>query len=208
MLIKIGQAGHIEALQKRGFIYCNTIQYFRDLELKEQERKDNREGATASIKVENLKLFIGEERKEIPIRITKARMHPYDRENLQTHLFCLFCIKKENVTGKPFIDPRNVNFGDKALIILDKNEFLQRFKKATHGKLNYSYGLVRYYDEEQSHEKLTVHDKPDRFAYQSEFRFHIKEASDGPLTFEIGSIEDISKIIDATLLPELFLQEN
>jgi hypothetical protein len=207
--LKIGKEEHIDLLQKRGVIYCNTVEYFRTLEEKEKGRKDIREGAKSSLKAHDLKLFLDKDRKqEIPITITKAHLHTHDPDDLKTHLYCLYVIRSEHVTGKPFIDSRNIKFGDKALLITDTQEFLNRFKKGAGESIDYSNGFVRYYDEDKDHSNLTIYHKPDFFLYQSEYRFHIKNKSDRALQFEIGSIEDISIKFDADMLPKVHLGES
>ena len=206
--LKIGKEEHIDLLQKHGVIYCNTVDFFRRLEEKEKGRKDTREGATSSLKAHNLTLFFDNERKrEIPIKITRARLHTHDPQELKTHLYCLYVVREEHVTGRPFIDARNVEFGDKAILITDTQQFLDRFKNATADFVQYSNDFVRYYNEEEDHQALTIYNKPDFFQYQSEFRFHIKNKSDHPIQFKIGSIEDISIKLNAEILPKLFIDD-
>lgn len=201
--IKVGKDEHIEQLQKKGLIYCNTVNFFRTLEDMEKGRKDPREGSRTSMKANDLKLFL--DKKEIPVVITKAHFHTHDPEDLRTHLYCLYVIRSEHVTGNPFVDLRNTKFGDKALLIVDTQQFLDRFKKAAGESINYSNGFVRYYDEDKDYQSLTIYHKPKFFQYQSEFRFHIKNKSDDAIALEIGSIEDISIRLDADALGKLSL---
>lgn len=204
--LKIGKEEHIDALQKSGTIYCNTVEFFRTLEEKEKGRKDTREGSKSSLKVNDLRIFLDRDgSKELPLKITRAHLNTYDPQDLLSHLYCLYIIRSEHVTGKPFVDARNVKFGDKALFIKDTQEFINRFEKGAGQLIQYSKGFVNYYDEDKDHPRLTIYDKPDFFQYQSEYRFHIKNKSSTPIKFDIGSIEDISIKLDADLLPRLWI---
>jgi hypothetical protein len=203
--IKVGQPDHIDQLQKEGLIYCNTIKYFRHTEHSDKERHDNREGATSSIDAKNFKIFLPGSETPLPITITTANLNTFDDKIDLTHLFCLFMINPDHQTGKPFVDSRNLGFGQKALLINRPIEFVDRVKQAL-GEIEYYCGSVDYYDERVDHHRLTVFHKPDRFSHQSEFRFHIKAPCSGPFKFRIGSIEDISKVLEIAWLPQLTLQ--
>lgn len=204
--VKIGKEEHIDDLQKSGVIFCNTVEYFRTLEGEEVGRKDIREGANSSRKIGDVSVFLGKDpAKELRLNIVRGHLNTYNSENLLTHLYCLYVIKSDHVTGKPFIDTRNITFGDKALLITDTKEFMNRFKKGAGEAIDYSWGFVNYYDDDQDHPRLTIYDKPNLFRYQSEFRFHIKNRSSFPISFEIGSIEDISIKLEAALLAKLWL---
>jgi hypothetical protein len=207
--LKIGKEEHIDLLQRRGLIYCNTVDYFRTIEENEKGRKDTREGSNSSLKADDLKLFFDKDRtRKIPINITKAHLNTYNPDDLKTHLFCLYIIRSEHVTDKPFIDVKNLNFGNTALLITDTEKFLHRFKKGAGKNIAYTCGFVRYYDEDVNHYNLTIYHKPLFFQYQSEYRYHIKNKSDSPLQFEIGSLEDISIKLKADELANLRIEES
>ena len=204
--IKIGQPIHIQSLRNEGLIHCKTVKYFRDLEADELARRDNREGAESSTKIHGFELKFPKLAQNIPLKFTKVHLHTFDRRIDSTHLFCLLALRPEQASGKPFIDQRNIKFGEQLLLIHDAGEFANRFQKAADGKIKYTQGLVRYYDENENHTNLTIYDKPNHFEYQNEWRFHIEEVGIEPIELRIGSIADISMILNANQLTELTME--
>ncbi|MEX2437327.1 MAG: hypothetical protein WD509_01980 [Candidatus Paceibacterota bacterium] len=207
--IKIGQEDHINELHKEGHLFCNTLKYFREIEKKDFNRHDDREGAFKTEVVENpedYKLSI--DGKKAPVTLTFLRFNEFDSAKEYYKLFCLFGVKRKHVTGKPFLYEKILKFGEKALIILDLQEFIDRIKKRLNElELEFKCAHVKYYEENGINEKLTAFHKPDKFQYQEEFRILIKEDSKTPFSFKIGSIEDISTVIDANKLTDLTLNK-
>lgn len=202
--LKIGKDEHINQLQKDGLLYCNTVKYFRNIASENTKvRKDTAEGATSCVKIDWMKLF--KDDKELPIKITTARLHTFDKETDLKHLFCLYAITPDLATGIPFINDLNENFGDSGLIIIKPPEFIRRIRKAIKSKYKFDYSPVQYYSLDNDHEKLTVFHKQDYYSYQREFRFLFHFLSTEPLELKIGSIEDISEKIETTKLKELLM---
>lgn len=206
-LIKVGKSSHIDQLQQEGLIYCNTLKYFRDIESSNKERHDGREGANSSIKGGNLQIFIPGRKDPLPVQITKSHLNTYDDSTLMTHLYCLYAITPKHITGKPFIDEKNIGFGEKALLLTRPLEFIERIKKAISQNIKCYYDLVDYYDDNETHEHLTVFQKPNQFEHQNEFRFHFKGHIGDTLEVRIGSIEDISQRLDSKLLTQVNLRK-
>jgi len=207
--IKIGQEEHINELQKEGHLFCNTLKYFREVEKKDFNRHDGREGAFKTEVIENpedYKLSIDGE--EVPITLTFLRFNEFDSTEEYYKLFCLFGVKRKHVTGEPFLDEKILKFGEKALIIIDLQEFMDRIKERLNElDLEFEFGHVKYYEENGVNENLTPFHKPDEFQHQEEFRLLIKEDSETPFSFKIGSIEDISTVVEANRLTELRLNK-
>lgn len=204
MFLKIGKEDHIDSLQKEGLLFCNTVKYFRSLENEHIKlRKDTSEGAVTSTKIDWMKIYVKD--KELPIKFTKARLHTFDDAKDLEHIYCMYAITPDLATGKPFIDQRNIHFGDSGLLILDPPTFLKRIKKTIKREITFDYGPVNYYLDDQDYKNLTVFDKQEYFAYQREFRLLFHNVSPEPLKISIGSIEDISKKIEASKLTELLL---
>jgi len=206
-LIKVGKSIHIDQLQREGLVYCNTVKYFRDLENNDKERHDGREGANSSIKTQNLQIFIPGRKDLLPVQITKSHLNTYDEKTLMTHLYCLYAMTPKHITGKPFIDEKNIDFGEKALLITKPLEFIERIKKAISQTLKCNYDLVDYYDDNETHEHLTVFQKPNQFQHQNEFRFHFTGHIGDMLELRIGSIGDISQTLDSIALTKVNLRK-
>lgn len=206
-LMKIGQNKHIRELHSEGKIFCNTIRYFREQQKKDKNRHDSREGAfkTELLNPDSLKISV--DGKKLPVKFTYARLNEFDNSKDDHKLYCMYGFKKKHITGKPFIDKRNVDFGSKALIISNTEEFVKRIEnKLKEMGIKYSYDYVSYYEEETINDQLSVYHKPKDFNYQSEFRFLINENDSENLVIKIGSLKDISSIIDSSKLPGLSLK--
>jgi hypothetical protein len=204
--LKIGKDEHIDKLQKEGILYCNNVKYYRNLEREDVLlRKDSADGAITTHKLDWLKIFIKE--KELPIKFTSARLHTFDREKDLEHIYCMYAITPDLATGKPFIDKRNVRFGDAGLLILNPKVFLNKIQKAVRGKFRFEYKPVYYYAKDQDFNNLSVFTKHESFSYQREFRLLFHSQSTEPLIINIGSLEDISVKIDANKLSELVLMK-
>lgn len=204
IFLKIGKEDHIDRLQKEGLLYCNTVKYFRTVENEYIKlRKDTSEGAVTSTKIGWMKMYV--DNKEIPIKFTKARLHTFDEAKDLEHIYCMYAITPDLATGEPFIDQRNIHFGDAGLLILDPAKFLARIKKAIIGKMTFEYGPVYYYTDDKDYNNLTVFHKQEYFSYQREFRLLFHDQCREPLVISIGSIEDISVKVEANKLTGLLL---
>ncbi len=205
LLIKIGAEENIDRLQQKGLIFSKTIKYFRDNEIEQFKlRKDEREGAQKSLRINDLSTSI--RGKELPLIFLKPRLNIFDPNLDLCHIYCLYMASPKLADGEPFIDNRNIAFGDFSLIITDPFAFIQRIEDSIRDKYSLMYNPVTYYSDNEDYNNLTVFDKPEYFSYQREFRlfFDYKNAND--LQFEIGSIEDISLKIESKQLTSLTLK--
>ena len=169
------------------------------------------------INIKKHKLFIeidGEEKKEIPIGPPPGII--YDTNALYHPVFCLMIkeIDLQNVDinqwqGNFQISEEEVeDFADNtnevgALVIFDVHEFLNRIKLATNAmNIEARIGRVKYRDKrlpELSDRGLVLDDtftKDLRFKKQSEFRIELLVHQDAHMILDIGSIHDISYIIE------------
>lgn len=113
--------------------------------------------------------------------------------------------------GNVFADnqkPVFKEFGDTALVIENKGEFIKRIYKAAK-ELGYEvfYGVVNYYNKDQDNANMLIslshgmHNiafwKRDTYKVQQEFRIVLwkKDANKDYIEFDIGDISDISKVI-------------
>ena len=114
-------------------------------------------------------------------------------------------------SGHVFADnqkPVFKEFGDTALVIENKGEFIKRIYKAAK-ELGYEvfYGVVNYYNKDEDNANMLLsllhgmHNiafwKPDTYKVQQEFRIVLwkKDANKDYIEFDIGDISDISKVI-------------
>lgn len=99
-------------------------------------------------------------------------------------------------------------FGDTALVIENKGEFIKQIYKAAK-ELGYEmfYGVVNYYNKDEDNANMLIsllhgmHNiafwKRDTYKVQQEFRIVLwkKDANEDYIEFDIGNISDISKVI-------------
>lgn len=114
-------------------------------------------------------------------------------------------------SGHVFADnqkPVFKEFGDTALVIENKGEFIKRIYKAAK-ELGYEvfYGVVNYYNKDEDNANMLLsllhgmHNiafwKRDTYKVQQEFRIVLwkKDANKDYIEFDIGDISDISKVI-------------
>lgn len=114
-------------------------------------------------------------------------------------------------SGHVFADnqkPVFKEFGDTALVIENKGEFIKRIYKAAK-ELGYEvfYGVVNYYNKDEDNANMYIsllhgmHNiafwKRDTYKVQQEFRIVLwkKDANKDYIEFDIGDISDISKVI-------------
>ena len=148
-----------------------------------------------------MKIYI--DKKELPIKFTKARLHTFDEAKDLEHIYCMYAVTPDLATEEPIIDKRNVHFGDAGLLILDPKKFLTKIKKAIKGKMTFDYGPVYYYPDDKDYNNLTVFHKQEYYSYQREFRLLFHNHIGEPLQISIGSIEDISYKFDASKITDL-----
>ena len=205
-LIKIGDISHMTDLQKNGLIFSQTLDYFRKMEKEEFKlRRDASEGAIRSYNIYPKEICIGNHK--IPVTNGQGRLNEYDPNDDHTHVFCLYSLSSNFIGRGEFIDKRNFSFGKSALVIYKPLEFFDRIKIAVSSKYEFEVRPVEYYDENGDFEHLTIFNKPKYFVYQNEMRIHFKTKGPKPLKFSIGSIEDISLLVDSSQLKHLKMDE-
>lgn len=205
--IKVGEKEHLDALRLKGQIYCNNVNYFKTLvDNSGNFRGDKLEGISGILHNQLIKLF-DEKAVEMPVSFKPSTIYFYDELTLKEHLFCLYTIKSEYVNTGTFIDSRLIGLGQHALLITDTIAFKERLeKKLNELEFDYNLGFVDYYDASIDQNNLTVFHKSAEFNFQHEVRMHIKGQKEAFVSFEIGSLEDISMFIDSGHLDKLTME--
>ena len=188
-LIKFGTERHCNSLLDHGQVYCQSVQYFRELE-DEMLRGDEYEGAQH---MSNHDVRTPEEREQnLPnlFRITKYLAI------CTGNIYCLYAVTRKMLFGAGhFISERVNGFGTHAVLIKDPPLFIDKFSKALEReKLDFQFGLVEYYDSFTYNGHLSNFLKPIEFEYQSEFRIFINRKASNPFIIELGRISDIAEI--------------
>ena len=93
------------------------------------------------------------------------------------------------------------------MVIHDTQTFLQRaIEKLKSFPYNVKARFVNYYDDKILHENLSPFDKPNKYSYENEFRILVMGHSEPTLQIEIGSIKDISVILESKDLLKLSIK--
>lgn len=204
--IKFGNKSAIQDLFENGTIYCNPIEYFKNLE--DKFRGDNYEGVRyiKNYPPGHFKMTISG--KEIDHNFKYFNFHLKGAyEKSLGNIYSLYCLSSKNLRGdKPFtIDKRIKSFGDTALLIKDNPKFLNLIEHQLEKKrLHYIHGFVKYYNKHLYTGPIDVFNKPNEYSYQHEFRIYIKRRSDEPLIINIGNLKDIAEIYPANEFVDTF----
>lgn len=116
----------------------------------------------------------------------------------------ILCMYAYNITCPEPIDTRNLEFGDSAIVLTDKKEFIRRIEKAAKvaGK-----ALIHEFVESVSrishNGEMGPFRKFDSFDYQNEFRFVLAEGNGKPTVLKIGDIRDITSVHSSDMLMEI-----
>lgn len=204
--VKFGQFDHIKTFQEKGKIYMNTVKYFKKLE-DDCQRKDKYEGIEKLDQINWIKIKIDEntyiESSKKNNTLISGQYHRESNSHLG-NLFCLTAITDQLIEKSNKLSSELKKFGDTMLIIFDTTSFLTRLKKKLEEiNLNYSYGLVTYYDRKTFSGELNIFHKSIDFEHQSEWRLNIETIKEEPFEFEIGNIEDISLLLSGIKLDDL-----
>ena len=109
----------------------------------------------------------------------------------QQNIFCMFSLTEP--TAKPLLTPEHLHFGSHFVLILNTPEFLERIKRTVVSMgLRGEAGLVTYYDDATYAGKIGPFRKPERFAYQKEFRIVVRPGIAPFRNLIIGDISDIT----------------
>lgn len=201
-LIKFQSAKRIEDLQN-GLIYMNSLEWYRK---HESENGDIVVGDSfeAKFHINEAKFKLLDTGEEIEINdelIATSVSNDY--------AYCMFGINPYSNSFSFTNEQKEIieNFGDTALLILDKDEFINRIQtEALKKTLDVYKGFVRYYEEKEDSVNLILsllsgmHNiafwKRKKYIYQQEYRFliHAQSYEREHLELNIGDIRDISRV--------------
>lgn len=203
MLIKVGEYEHIESLQKEGLMYLNPVKYFQDLPNDNSVRSDEDENLTRLMQADDCVLSLNGK----SIDLAKgSQIKFYEKivdEHPSSHLFCMSSLFEGDILPEPHIfSPRIREFSTSVrgamLVIIDSKAFLSRISDSLSDESGFSYRRVRYLDRTSYSGSMTIFDKFEEYSWQKEFRicFRFSSRLRGACALNIGSIEDISEIVD------------
>lgn len=219
--LKFSSKENLEKLQN-GSLYLNNFQFFKDLELKE-EQKGQGDAHDVAVRIFDAEItFKNPETGEVMLEGKAASMKLEDNTFNKMHLFCMTAITPEQLKVN-MIDDKGVahtdlilsdelkqkaleNFGDHVMLIniglfIDRVEQICKDKGILvfRNKINYRDMSINHLDRMNSFSEGTVDfffQKDNFFEYQNEYRLLFPELqSETPEIIDIGSIEEFTKII-------------
>jgi hypothetical protein len=203
--IKIGEKTNMERLFFEGELYCNSINYFSELENK-NKMADEYDGADSILQVKNLKIKLNS---KILATAEKAQLYRRDSD-LKGNIYCLYGIedcdfKLTDHFIKLDLDITFINWGDTAVIIYDTKEFLRRVQVAFQlENKKFEISPVIYFDQKTYEGNLTpFHKRKQLFVGQKEVRFWIPNAFNDVVKIYIGNMSDIGFIIPKSKINEI-----
>ncbi|MBC3540065.1 hypothetical protein ACFSC6_04255 [Rufibacter sediminis] len=198
-LIKFGQKVHMEQLYKSGVIYMNHLSEFVKIEDNEL-RGDKHESLSEIKKITNIE--ISHRGRKIGYAET-GRLSLWHNE-LMGNIYSMYTLYNVQRPEEILIDAKCKDFGDTFIIITNVEEFISRIKKeAAIHSVEVIYGPVEYVNTKEYLGSWSVFKKPLEYLYQQEFRFFAKKDNSGPFCLTIGSLEDISIMLDSDSLDKL-----
>ena len=209
-VLKVGKREHLDLLRK-GQVYCNALQFFRELEDREGGMADKNEGATYVTKFNELSIY--KNGKYVPVFKNGFMINscPYYSGNL----FCGYFIEMKVCLDSPQILPMNIpekmlnfNGADSFVVISNIEEFNKRFEKSVESSGEKLYhSLVEYIDFRTYEGVLNPFNKHITFSDQKEIRYYIDRnaiSKEDKRVYELGDLSDIiGEVNDLELLRDL-----
>ena len=192
-LIKFGKLEHLQQLRDDGLLYLNNLPYFWNIE-DEELRGDPFDCAFQVIRGPKVTMIMPDGNELTVCRDYTLKIRPSAPEKI--NIFCMYALRPL-IEGAFPVNEKNQRFGDHALILMNRDEFIQRLESSLKSqKIVGDAELVEYVKDEHTG-KLGPFRKFDRFSYQYEWRLVCYDGMGEPRKIRIGSIRDISVILPA-----------
>jgi hypothetical protein len=190
-LIKFGQQELLLQLQDEGLLYMNHLKYFWEIE-DEELRGDPFDCIAEVARGPKIGFTVADGKEVFMEGNWTLRMYPPEPEKI--NIFCMYALRPL-IEGTFPVDERNFRFGEYALVLINRDEFMRRIESILKSqRIIAKADLVEYVDDKYTG-KLGPFRKLKRFAYQSEWRLVCYDGPGRPREIRIGSIRDISVII-------------
>lgn len=194
-LVKFGRAEHIRQMLDDGVLYLNNLPYFWAVE-DAAVRGDANDGVDALHRGERAQFF-KPDGTELPARVTSWVLREHtDAE--RKNLLCMYSLRESTSP----IDNRVLEFGDTSLLFMQPQMFFDRLCAAVRrNRLDAQGNLVEYVPDTHTGD-VGPFRKLAMFAWQAEWRFMVYNGPGGPLTFNVGPLNDIARMMPTRQLIE------
>ena len=180
-----------------GKLYCNTIDFFKKAEAKEDNecRNDSLEGCAFLLnKKESAYLTTTiDGKEEILAEIRDLKIF---NQNLNfKKIFCVYSFLEECQKDYFLIDEKFLSMGKYFLLIFYPDEFIERIHKTLKEKeYTFEYNFVEYVDSTKFSGKWEYFKKDKKYEYQKEFRIYFESKEKDAEILNIGNISDIAMV--------------
>lgn len=196
ILSKFGKHEHLDEFRRAGLLYMNPSRRFSESELLEDDvRGDQYEGTDCIYQPTEIKrvTFAPKSGPAIEIKsesFTGPLLVSFGGRRA-CNVFCMYAIKTP--PKRPLADERNYGFGNSFIVVLNTQEFINRFAAAAEAaRYQWSCDCVAYYDCKTYSGDTGPFRKPSTYAYQSEFRCIVRPGSNSAVRLSLGSLTDIT----------------
>jgi hypothetical protein len=190
-LIKFGKLEYLKQLREEGLLYLNNLPYFWNIE-DEELRGDPFDCAFQVIRGPKVTMVTPDGNELNVCKDYTLRIRPLEPEKI--NIFCMYALRPL-IEGAFPIDEKNQRFGDHAIILMNRDEFLQRLESSLKSQeIVGDADLVEYVNDEHIG-KLGPFRKFNKFFYQYEWRLVCYDGPGEARQIRIGSIRDISVIL-------------
>lgn len=212
VLIKFMDESFVESFLKKGLLYMNNIDYFKNYEDSDIAlRGDVHEGLAASYKADDLVIHFGGQ--EIEGAVGKVDLR-YNHEG-DTNIYSMTKISDGKILEAGdvglYLSEKFNKFGNRALVIGGSNitEFEKRLKLAISNRSDIYTPRsddvvakqVNYLQHDEHHRQMDVFDKFDEYSWQHEWRIAFKQkTAGGAYPLEIGDLSDIAEVCETEKL--------
>jgi len=190
-LIKFGKLEHLQQLRDEGLLYLNNLPYFWNIE-DEELRGDPFDCAVQLIQGPKVTMVMPDGNEVTICTDYTARIRPSEPEKI--NIFCMYALRPL-IEGAFPVDEKNKRFGDHALILMNRDAFIQRLESSLKSQMIVGDADLVEYVNDQHAGKLGPFRKFNRFSYQYEWRLVCYDGPGESRTIRIGSIRDISVIL-------------
>ncbi|MBU0486228.1 MAG: hypothetical protein KKB30_17120 [Proteobacteria bacterium] len=212
-VLKIGAKDALTSFRKKGHLYANTLSYFSKLE-NDPDRSDSFETKDMFHDPKGWRITYPSSKTNSIVTLDDSNIETMATGTLRYDLlnvYCMYAISLDDFPVIPPIDKRVLGFGGHCVLVLNLATFIDRIKRSCQEhNIACRYGVVKYFCTKTYRGNRTPFQKPDNFAYQSEYRFVFAPSPPkNPFELFIGDISDITTQVSssADLLNITFAQE-
>lgn len=180
----------MQELFHEGHLFMNTLAYYIELE-KDYLRADSDEGVDHTIAADRAALSVELDGEWKPVGTIRGAIRHRKSDPRGINVYCMHTLR-DDITS---IDPRNLEFGDTYVVLVEGDEFIRRVRlEAKRCDLPISWNLVEYLNLETHTGPVGSFRKATCFVHQSEWRIALNPGPGGPFSLRIGDLSDIARI--------------